>query len=122
MIYNFVRYTSATDFGYDTLMALYYKDGINQEKLARYHRYDKATIARAVQKLEDEGYVFRQRDPADRRAYLVYLTNRGKNIKPEMMDIASKWQDTMFSCFEEDEQAAASSFLERMVRNLSFLE
>jgi len=104
------------------LMALYYKDGINQEELARNHRYDKATIARAVQKLENEGYVSRQRDPADRRAFLVYLTDKGRQIMPDMKRIASGWQEEMLSGFEEDEQAAVNSFLERMVRNVSSRE
>lgn len=66
------------------LMRLYREDGINQESLSDYLKIDKGTTARAIQKLVDEGYVFRQRDEKDRRSYRVFLTEKGKKLEPDM--------------------------------------
>jgi DNA-binding MarR family transcriptional regulator len=49
-------------------------------------KVSKATSARAIQSLEKEGYVYRERDENDLRAYRVYLTEKGK----EMRDIILK--------------------------------
>ena len=66
---------------YDFLMVLYHKDGISQENLARMLKVSKATSTRAIQNLEKEGYVYRQRDKDDLRAYKVYLTEKGKEMR-----------------------------------------
>ncbi|WP_243466358.1 MFS transporter [Methanosarcina mazei] len=52
------------------------------ESLSDYLKIDKGTTARAIQKLVDEGYVFRQRDEKDRRSYRVFLTEKGKKLEP----------------------------------------
>ena len=62
---------------FDFLMVLYHGDGISQETLAKTLKVSKATSARAIQSLENEGYVYRQRDESDLRAYRVYLTEKG---------------------------------------------
>ncbi len=52
---------------------------------------DKATAARATKKLESTGYVYRQQDPGDKRAYRVFVTEKGRNLEEKMMKIALKW-------------------------------
>jgi DNA-binding MarR family transcriptional regulator len=52
-------------------MVLYIKDGISQEILAKTLKVSKATSTRSIKSLEKEGYVYRQRDKNDLRAYRV---------------------------------------------------
>ncbi|MGL5752897.1 MAG: MarR family winged helix-turn-helix transcriptional regulator [Paraclostridium sp.] len=53
------------------LIQLYKQDGINQEELTEKLSIDKGTTARAVKKLEEEGFVIRLKDESDKRAYIV---------------------------------------------------
>jgi len=101
------------------LMTLYYHDGINQETLARRGRFDKATITRAIARLEEAGYVRRERDPEDRRAYRIYLSEEGRKIEPAMRAIAAEWSEMMLAGFTGEERRQAFALLERMAGNVA---
>ena len=100
------------------LMRLYREDGINQESLSDYLKIDKGTTARAIQKLVDEGYVFRQRDEKDKRSYRVFLTEKGKKLEPDMKKIASEWEDILFSSFDDSQRREITNSLEIMFENV----
>lgn len=103
------------------LMTLYCRDGINQETLARDRRFDKATITRAVTRLEQAGYVRRVRDEGDRRSYRLFLTEKGRALEPEMREIAAAWSMMMLTGFSGEERRLLMALLERMMENATFL-
>jgi len=100
------------------LMRLYREDGINQESLSDYLKIDKGTTARAIQKLVDEGYVFRQRDEKDRRSYRIFLSEKAKKLEPDMKKIASEWEDILFSSFDDSHRKEITNSLEIMFENV----
>ena len=55
-------------------------EGIQVSELAQHARVRKQTMAQAVASLERAGYVERHPDPNDRRAQLVFLTERGQAV------------------------------------------
>lgn len=89
---------------FDFLMILYRKDGISQENLAKILKVSKATSTRAIQSLEREGYVYRQRDENDLRAYKVYLTEKGKEMRYIILEKLISFVDTLLSDFTQDEK------------------
>jgi DNA-binding MarR family transcriptional regulator len=89
---------------FDFLMVLYRKDGISQETLAKTLKVSKATSTRAIKNLEKEGYVYRQRDENDLRAYRVYLTEKGKEVRNVILEKLSLFVDTLLSDFTPDER------------------
>ncbi len=101
------------------LMGLYQDDGINQENLSSYLKMDKATTTRAIKKLVDEGYVFRQVDEKDRRSHRIFLSDKGKKLEPEMKKIASQWEDILLSDFDENQRKEIINSLEMMFKNIS---
>jgi len=107
---------------FNFLMALYYKDGINQETLAQSLKLDKATTARAITKLIKEGYVTRQKDDLDLRAYKIFLTKKAKKMGPIIKKILSRWTKTLLSGFTEDERKLFLDFLKRTVQNATFVK
>jgi Transcriptional regulators len=100
------------------LMRLYSEDGINQESLSDYLKIDKGTTARAIQKLVDQGYVFRQRDEKDRRSYRIFLSEKAKKLEPDMKKIASEWEDILFSSFDDSQRREITNSLEIMFENV----
>jgi DNA-binding MarR family transcriptional regulator len=73
--------------------------GIQVSELTRLARVRKQTMAQAVEELEQLGYVERRPDPHDRRARLVFLTRRGKQVRPIAMaagdQVRAEWAKLM---------------------------
>ena len=102
-------------FGF--LMALYHQDGMHQEELAKMFLVNRATAARAVQKLEAEGYVQRVQDPSDKRALRVYLTEDGRKLKDVVIQLSIRRRADLFKGFSGEEQAAFLRLLAKMTDN-----
>lgn len=58
------------------------EEGIQVSELATLANVRKQSMAQQVEQLEKLGYLERRPDPNDRRARLVFLTERGKKVRP----------------------------------------
>jgi len=99
------------------LAHLYHRDGVSQEELSRELKFDKATTARAISKLEKEGLVRRNRDPGDRRAYRVSLTGRGRDAGDELRVILRGWTETLARGLTARERRLLVDMLQRVFVN-----
>jgi DNA-binding MarR family transcriptional regulator len=99
------------------LAELFAQDGISQEKLASAICCDKATVARAMQRLESLGYIERKRSVEDGRVKLVYLTGKAHNFKPTLFSVLSNWTDTLAQGLSSDERELVINLLNRLVEN-----
>lgn len=97
------------------LLSLNRSDGVKMDTLTKRLQVDKATTTRAVSKLEEFGYVRRERDPADGRAYLVYITLEGRSIIPRIRNTLKDVMDIQTSDLSEDETAELTRILRKMV-------
>ena len=104
------------------LLALFKGDGINQKQLSEYLKIDKASIAKAVQRLVKEGYLSRETDDNDKRAYRVYLTKKAWDIETTLFEVISKWENVLSSGLSETEQDTFLRLLRKMAENASNLE
>lgn len=64
------------------LVDLWKQDGQRQQDLAISSVKDKATIARSLDALEQQGWVRREEDEHDRRNKRIYLTTTGRELEP----------------------------------------
>ncbi|AKB51480.1 Transcriptional regulator, MarR family [Methanosarcina barkeri str. Wiesmoor] len=103
---------------FEFLMSLYYKDGVSQETLAKELKVSKATSARAIQNLEKEGYVYRERDENDLRAYRVYLTEKGKEMRYIIFKKLTAFTDILFSDFTFEEKEIFRMLIHKAVTKL----
>jgi len=71
------------------LFSLYIRDGRRQQELADTIGVDKAAATRALGRLQECGYIRRTADKDDRRAVLVYLTAKGRKLRPALEAAAS---------------------------------
>lgn len=98
-------------------MVLYIKDdGILQGILAKTLKVSKATSTRSIKNLEKEGYVYRERDEKDLRAYRVYLTEEGKEVRKVILEKLVFFADMLLSDFTLEER----ELLRRLIRKASF--
>jgi DNA-binding MarR family transcriptional regulator len=99
------------------LAALYQQDGLSQEKLAASLNMDKSTTARALNKLERAGYVFRQKNKHDLRSKHIFLTPKAREFKPCFYSILQQWTEILSAGMSEEEVAAAIQLLTKMFHN-----
>ncbi|WP_406656143.1 MarR family transcriptional regulator [Methanolobus sp. ZRKC2] len=101
------------------LMRLLHHDGISQESLTRALNCDRATGTRALNKLEEKGYVRRDTDPRDKRAYCVFLTEKSSLLEPVIRKISSQINDVIFRGFTDDEKVLFLSMITRALDNIA---
>ncbi|MGL4912973.1 MAG: MarR family winged helix-turn-helix transcriptional regulator [Romboutsia sp.] len=85
------------------LLELYRQDGRSQEELSEVLHIDKGTTARAIKKLEEEGFLVRKKDEMDKRAYKVSLTQKSKDLKQNIFNVMLNWEDNITSKLTEEE-------------------
>ncbi|WP_256623051.1 MarR family winged helix-turn-helix transcriptional regulator [Methanolobus chelungpuianus] len=98
------------------LMRLLHRDGISQEILIRELNCDRATGTRAINKLEESGYVLRETDPQDKRAYRICLTDEGRHLGPVIRQMSAIINNIVFDGFSEEEK----ELFIRMIRRAAF--
>lgn len=106
-----------TTGSYPYLLVLNKKDGISQNDISRELNVDKSMSTRTVKKLIDLGYIKKQENKEDVRAYKIYLTDKGKDIIPEILEIIDLWIDILVEGSEEEEIKNSIEFLENALEN-----
>ena len=92
-------------------------DGLSQDDLAAHFQCDKATVSRALLKLEGEGYVQRRRSPEDGRVNLVYLTPKARAFKDTLLGVLSDWTEVLSTGLSAAERKDLIRLLEKLVDN-----
>jgi DNA-binding MarR family transcriptional regulator len=107
---------------WQVLIALARSEGINQAALAERLEVETITVARMVDRLQEAGLVERRADPADRRAWRLFLTARAHPILAELQAVAAEVRAEMLAGLDPAEQAQVQGLLLRVRANLSARE
>ena len=75
------------------LMQIYQNEGLSQDDLANLFGQSKATIAKHLRTLEDEGYIIRQIDDNNRRKYILKTTKKGEKLAILKINELKDWND-----------------------------
>lgn len=70
---------------------------LTQADLCRKLDMDKGAIAKTLMRLDCDGFVTRRTNPDDVRAYLVSLTDKAKDLIPQIERIQEEWVDALTS-------------------------
>jgi DNA-binding MarR family transcriptional regulator len=96
------------------LCRLHEAEGLRQEDLSGESGLDKTTIAHAVKRLVQLGYVVRERNEGDRRCYHLALTPRARALVPSVIEAMAEWEQELMSDFTPEEVRALDDYLRRM--------
>jgi DNA-binding MarR family transcriptional regulator len=100
------------------LMDLYVKDGKNQEEISEVLKIDKGTTARAIKKLEKQNLITRVKDSEDKRSNKVFLTQKAKDIKPNIYSVFNDWNKIISESLTEEEEVMLKSLLEKVCKHI----
>lgn len=96
------------------LILIYENEGISQQQIAQDGGYDKGTITKQVQKLEEMGYIRVQPSKKDKRAKELYTTAKARGIMSKVYAIRTSWWRHISSSIPKEDMAAFSSFYKNM--------
>lgn len=100
------------------LIDLYRQDGKSQDEISESLQIDKGTTARAIRKLEEEGYVTRAKDKEDKRFNSIYLTQKSQDLREDVYGVFDEWHDRIGECLTEEEEIQLRQLLEKVCKNI----
>lgn len=92
--------------------------GINHIQLSDLLKVDKTTTTKAVQKLIAGGYLHKQQDTSDNRAYQLYPTPKALQVYEVVIEEENANIDRCFKGFSADEIDQAHQLVKRMSANI----
>lgn len=96
------------------LILIYENEGISQQQIAQDGGYDKGTITKQVQKLEETGYIRVQPSKKDKRAKELYTTAKARAIMSKVYAIRTSWWRHISSSIPKEDMDAFSNFYKSM--------
>jgi MarR family transcriptional regulator for hemolysin len=94
-------------------------EGINQAQLAELLDLEPITVARLLDRMEEAGLVERRDDPGDRRAHLLYLTERAHPLLERGRVLGDAIYAEAFAGIADDERERLIDLLVTVRGNLS---
>ncbi|MBP2649665.1 MAG: transcriptional regulator [Firmicutes bacterium] len=97
------------------------EDGINQKELANRADKNQAIVTRMLVILERKGFIRKEPDPSDRRAFLLYLTSAGKSVHENLVILAEQTFETLLNDISPDEVSTFRQVLTDIYQKLTLL-
>ena len=98
------------------------RQGINQSSLAEILEVENITLGRHIDRLEHTDWVERRRDPDDRRAWRLYLTDRSRPVLDQMEVLAAETQEEAMAELSASERGRLLKLLLTMKRSMATRE
>lgn len=77
-------------------------------------KMDKAKVSRAVHKLDQEGFLHRERDEQDHRVSHLRLTQAGVKLYNSIIPKALEWEESLVDTLTDDEKALLHRLMNKL--------
>ncbi len=104
---------------WQVLVHLSRHEGINQSGLAEILEIENITLGRLIDRMEEAGWVERRPDPRDRRARLLYMTEKVAPVMERMFKIAEETRNDALAGLPPAERETLLDALRFVRSNLS---
>jgi DNA-binding MarR family transcriptional regulator len=104
-----------TNLQHLVLEGLWYQEGMTAADLGKLLVLDKATLSGILDRMIDAGWIRKKRDPADRRLYRLFTTEKANQAKQELIDLRIKANKALLGGFSDEEQV----LFKRLLRELT---
>ncbi len=91
---------------------------LSQKDLARLARVEQPTMVETIARMERDGLVQRQPNPADKRGNLVSLTRRARARFAKVRGVLAQGEREVTAGLSEAEQTVLRALLQRIVENV----
>jgi len=101
------------------LAVLYKKDGCSQKELVKELGVKPPTVTVSIQRLEKSGLIIRRQDEKDQRVSRIYLSEEGRAIIKEGMQMAKEGEQQILAGFSESELCLMRRFCQQIKENIA---
>ena len=91
--------------------------GISQTELVKRLSHEKSVVAKAIAKLIAAGYITREQNPKDKRAYNLFPTERAQEVYPMLVGQGDQSMGRLSAGLTPEEKGELGGLLEKMVEN-----
>lgn len=102
------------------LMALFKNKELTMTEISTLVSKERSTVTTLVNKLIKQGFVKQRKNPKDNRSNIVYLTQKGRDLKASFFKISERLCEIEHKGLNEEEIILFNDLLNRIHRN--FLE
>lgn len=75
------------------ILTIHQKNDTTQKELTEILYLTKSGITKAINKLQNEGFVIKEKSSKDNRKYVLKLTEKGEEIIPHLIAINDDWEE-----------------------------
>jgi DNA-binding MarR family transcriptional regulator len=104
---------------WSVLNRLWEHQGATPKELADLIFKDKPNTNRILEKLQAKELIVRKAHPVDKRAFQVFLTERGRVLREQLVAIVKKLHEEVTAGIEESKVTEMKGLLNHMFRNLT---
>ncbi|HJF88149.1 MAG TPA: MarR family transcriptional regulator [Companilactobacillus farciminis] len=104
---------------YIYLARIYENPGIIQEKVAEMIKVDRTTAARAIKKLENNGFIVRKQAPDNKKEKKLYVTKKGEETYPILSREENYSNEIALSGLSNSQKEQVFELLEVVEKNIS---
>lgn len=92
--------------------------GIIQEKVAEMIKVDRTTAARAIKKLEQQGFIVKVRDEENKKIKKLYATEKGMQLNPFFERELEHSSNVILKDFTDEDKEKFYQYLVKMRKNI----
>lgn len=107
---------------FSILVQLHHRGAFGMSEISERFEITPAAASQLVDKLVQNGFVVREEDPHDRRAKLLNLTNKGRDVIQQGFEERYRWMDQLSARLTDEERIQISEALNIMTRVVQELE
>jgi DNA-binding MarR family transcriptional regulator len=96
------------------LLFLWARDGVTQAELSRGVAIEPPTVVRTIDRMVRDGLVTRAFDPDDRRLSRIYLTERGRSLRDELVPLAAAVNEEILNGLTANESRTLRRLLTKL--------
>jgi DNA-binding MarR family transcriptional regulator len=102
----------------DIMINLYRREGISQQELARKLLVGRSNMSMLLPQLEKRGLIDRRADTRDKRVLRLHLTEEGRAITEQAMQIQTALIDTVMATSSEERCLMVADHMEKIIEVL----
>ena len=119
---HFAKSTGLSMPQFSILMQLHHKGPCGLSEIGERFDISAAAASQLVDKLVQAGYLARTEDPSDRRAKLLALSDKGKELINQGTEERHRWMDDLTSKLSTEEQAKVVEALNILTKAAQIME
>jgi DNA-binding MarR family transcriptional regulator len=113
--WRFARSTGLSMPQFSMMMQMYHRGACGMSEVSERFEISPAATSQLVDKLVHSGFIMRREDPNDRRAKLLDLTSKGRDLIEQGIEERYRWVDEMEAKLTAEQRVQISEALNIMI-------